>query len=186
MILSDHDILTRIKKKEIKISPFKRKNIQPSTLDLELDNFLRVFDNWQIEVIDVKKESDSTREVKIEKSGFVLHPGEFILGSTKEKITLPNDIAAKLEGRSSLGRLGLIVHATAGYVDPGFSGWLTFEISNISNLPIRLYAGMRIAQLCFYQMTSPAKIPYGDQRLGSKYQGQKGPTASRFWQDFKG
>lgn len=185
MILSDGDILKKIKAKEIVISPFKRENLQPSTVDLELANQVRVFDNWQIGVIDVREKSDPTRVVNMDEGGFILHPHEFILGSTKEKITLPNDIAAKLEGRSSLGRLGLIIHATAGYVDPGFVGWLTFEISNISKLPIRLYPKMRIAQICFFQMSSPVKIPYGDKRLGSKYQGQKGPTASRYWKDFK-
>ena len=123
--------------------------------------------------------------VKIGKNGFIVHPGEFLLGATVEKITLPTDIAAKLEGRSSLGRLGLVIHATAGYVGPGFSGWLTFELSNLSRLPIRVYAGMKIAQICFFQMSGEVLRPYGDKNLGSKYQGQKGPTASRAWMDWK-
>ncbi len=183
MILSDRDIIKRVKNKEIIIDPFKIENLQPSSLDLELSKKVRVFDNWQQGEIDVRQKIDPSRVIKIKKTGFVLHPGEFILGSTREEFTLPLDVAAKLEGRSSLGRLGLIVHATAGYVDPGFSGWLTFEIANISRLPIRMYAGMRIAQIVFYQMTSKVKNPYGSKKLKSKYQGQKGPTASKYWQD---
>jgi len=185
MILSDRDILSQIEKKRILIDPFLKKNVQPSTVDLRLDDEVRVFDNWRLGIVDVKKKSDPSRKIKIDKSGIIVHPGEFILGSTVEKITLPDDIAAKLEGRSSFGRLGLIIHATAGYVDPGFSGWLTFEISNISRLPIRIYAGINIAQISFYQMTSPAINSYGSKNLGSKYQGQKGPTASRYWKDFE-
>ena len=184
MIISDKDIEERIKKEEIVIEPFKKENLQPSSLDLELSGEVRVFDNWQKGEVDVRKKEDISRVIKIQKGGFVLHPGEFILGSTKEKVTLPLDVAAKLEGRSSLGRLGLIVHATAGYVDPGFCGWLTFEIANISKLPIRMYAGMRIAQIVFYQMTSKVNNPYGCEKLKSKYQGQKGPTASKHWIDF--
>jgi len=185
MILSDRDILAKIKQGEIKISPFEPKNVQPSTIDLRLSNQVRVFDNWRLGIIDVREKTDLSKVVKIGVKGFIVHPDEFILGSTVEKIKLPDDIAAKLEGRSSLGRLGLIVHATAGYVDPGFSGWLTFEISNISRLPIKLYAGMKVAQICFFQMTSPAINPYGSKKLNSKYQGQKGPTASKYWRDFK-
>ncbi|MBU2592505.1 MAG: dCTP deaminase [Patescibacteria group bacterium] len=185
MILSDRDILSQIKNKRILIDPFFKKNVQPSTVDLGLDDEVRVFDNWQLGIVDIKEKSDPSRKIKIDKSGIIIHPGAFILGSTVEKITLPDDIAAKLEGRSSFGRLGLIIHATAGYVDPGFSGWLTFEISNISRLPIRLYAGINIAQISFYQMTSPAINLYGSKKLGSKYQGQKGPTASKYWKDFK-
>ncbi len=184
MIISDRDIEKRIKSGEIIIEPFKTNNLQPSSLDLELSREVRVFDNWNQGEIDVRQKEDVSRVVNIKKTGFVLHPGEFILGSTAEKITLPFDVAGKLEGRSSLGRLGLIVHATAGYVDPGFSGWLTFEIANISRLPIRMYAGMRIAQIVFYQMTSKVKNPYGSKKLKSKYQGQKGPTASKHWVDF--
>ena len=185
MILSDQDILTKIKKGEIQIEPFEPNNLQPSTVDLRLADEVRVFDNWRLSLIDVKKRADPSQVVKISSQGFILHPGDFILGSTLEKISLPDNIAAKLEGRSSLGRLGLIVHATAGYIDPGFSGWLTFEISNLSRLPIKLYPEMKIAQICFFQMTSPALYPYGSEKLGSKYQGQKGPTASKIWQDFK-
>jgi len=184
MIISDKDIKKRVKNKEVIIQPFKEENLQPSSLDLELSDEVRVFDNWQKGEIDVREKEDISRVVEIKNGGFVLHPSEFILGSTVEKVTLPLDVAAKLEGRSSLGRLGLIVHATAGYVDLGFSGWLTFEIANISKLPIRMYAGMRIAQIVFYQMTSKVENAYGCEKLKSKYQGQKGPTASRHWIDF--
>lgn len=184
MILSDKDILIKIKKGEIKIAPFDKTCVQPSTVDLHLFNEVRIFDNWQTGIVDVKEKTDNSRVVKIDKKGFIIHPGEFLLGSTVEKITLPDDVAAKLEGRSSLGRLGLVIHATAGYVDPGFSGWLTFELSNLSRLPIRIYEGMRMAQICFFQMSSPVLHPYGSGKLGSKYQGQKGPTASRAWLDF--
>jgi len=185
MILSDKDILEKIKKGEIKIDPFDKSCVQPSTVDLHLGGEVRVFDSWQTGVVDVCQKVDVSRVVKIKKEGFIIHPGEFLLGSTVEKIALPNNIAAKLEGRSSLGRLGLVVHATAGYVDPGFSGWLTFELSNLSRLPIRVYPGMKIAQICFFQMSSPVLHPYGAKGLGSKYQGQKGPTASRVWMDFR-
>lgn len=185
MILSDKDILKRIKKGEIKIEPFDEDCLQPSTVDLHLGPQMRVFDNWQTGVVDVKEKLDTSRLVKIPKEGFIIHPGEFLLGATVEKITLPVDISAKLEGRSSLGRLGLVIHATAGYVDPGFSGWLTFELSNLSRLPIRVYSGIKIAQICFFQMSSPVLHPYGNKKLGSKYQGQKGPTASKAWMDFK-
>jgi dCTP deaminase len=185
MILSDKDISARIKKGDLKIEPFYPAAVQPSTIDLHLDNKIRVFDNWEIELVDVKKKKDPSRVVQVKESGFIVHPGEFLLGATEERIALPHDLAAKLEGRSSIGRLGLIVHATAGYVDPGFSGWLTFEISNISRLPIKIYAGMKIAQLCFFLMSSPVLHPYGSRKVKSKYQGQKGPTASRAYLDFQ-
>lgn len=186
MILSDRDILARIKSKSLKIVPFDARMLQPSTIDFHLESKISVFDNWQAGMIDLAKKQDVSRVIDIGKSGsFIIHPGEFILGSTIEKLTLPNDLAAKVEGRSSLGRLGLIIHATAGYVDPGFSGHITLEISNISRLPIKLYAGMRIGQMAFIMMSSPVINPYGSKKLGSKYQGQSGPTASRIWKDFK-
>lgn len=184
MILSDRDILLKIKKGELKIEPFEKSCLQPSTVDLHLSPEIRVFDNWEIGIIDVKQKADASRLVKIFQEGFIIHPGEFLLGATVEKITLPDDVAAKLEGRSSLGRLGLVIHATAGYVDPGFSGWLTFELSNLSRLPIKVYSGMKLAQICFFQMSSKVLHPYGSKKLGSKYQGQKGPTASKIWLDF--
>ncbi len=184
MILSDKDVLERVRKEAIIVDPFIKKNLQPSSLDLELSEEIRIFNNWEQGEIDVRQKKEPSRVVKISKDGFVIHPNEFVLGCTREKFKLPNDIAGKLEGRSSLGRLGLIVHATAGYVDPGFEGWLTLEISNLSKLPIRIYSGMRIAQICFYQMSSEVLAPYGSKKLGSKYQGQKGPTASKHWKDF--
>ncbi len=185
MILSDRDILKKIEKGELGIKPFDPSNVQPSTVDLKLDSKLRVFDNWKMGIVDLKEEKDYSKVVEVGEEGFVIHPGEFILGSTVEKVSLPRDLAAKLEGRSSLGRLGLVIHATAGYVDPGFSGFLTLEISNISRMPIRVYPEMRIAQICFFNMSSPVKNPYGSKEVGSKYQGQKGPTSSLIFKDFK-
>ena len=184
MILSDKDILKRIKKGDLRVEPFNSSCVQPSSIDLHLSSEVRVFNNWELDVLDVKKKNDLSHIVRIKKDGFIVHPGEFLLGATAEKIGLSNDVAAKLEGRSSLGRLGLIIHATAGYVDPGFLGWLTFEISNISRLPIKIYPEMRIAQICFFQMSTSVLRPYGSKNLKSKYQGQKGPTASRIWMDF--
>jgi len=185
MILSDRDIIKRIKAGSLLIDPFKEEHVQPSTVDLELCSKVRIFNNFELGVIDLRSREDPTREVEIGKKGFIIHPGEFLLGATKETFKIPLDLAAKIEGRSSLGRLGLIIHATAGYVDPGFSGEITFEISNISRTPIRIYPGMRIAQICFFQMTSKVQRPYGSKELGSKYQGQKGPTSSRVWRDFE-
>jgi len=185
MILSDRDILKRIKKGDLQIEPFSASCIQPSTVDLHLSPEIRVFNNWELGLIDVREKSDPSKAMRINPGGFIVHPGEFLLGATIEKIGLPDDLAGKLEGRSSLGRLGLIIHATAGYVDPGFSGWLTFEISNISRTPIKVYSDMKIAQICLFQMSTPCLRPYGSKGLGSKYQGQQGPTASKFWMDFK-
>ena len=185
MILSDRDILEKIRLGDIRIIPFKEAYVQPSTVDLTLDSKVRIFDNYEIGFIDVRKQDNVSRLIDVGKEGsFIIHPGEFVLGSSIERISLPRDLACKLEGRSSLGRLGLIIHATAGYIDPGFSGRLTLEISNISRLPIKLYAGMRIAQIAFYQMSSKVKTPYGSKKLGSKYQNQKDATASRIWKDF--
>ncbi len=186
MILSDGDILKAIKKRQLLIKPFILFRLQPSSYDLCLYPEVLVFDNHKLSVIDIKKKVEVTRTVKIDaQNGFILHPGEFILGSTAETFKIPGDLAAKLEGKSSLGRIGLIIHATAGYVDPGFQGQLTFEISNISKLPIKLYPGMKIAQICFFKMSSSVLIPYGSEKLGSKYGGQKGPTASKIHLDFK-
>lgn len=185
MILSDRDLKKIIKEKKLIISPFNENCIQPSSIDLHLVKEVLVFDNYAVSEIDVREKIDVTRKVLIEESGFVLHPGEFILGSTTEYFELPLDLAGKLEGKSSLGRLGLLVHATAGFVDPGFKGNLTFEIANISRIPIRLYADMKIAQICFLQMSSEVETGYGDKKLGSKYSGQKGPTASMGYLNFK-
>jgi len=184
MILSDRDIKKAIKVDGLVINPFDESCVQPSSYDLKLADKVRVFDNYKAREIDVRNKQDVSRVVEIEDGGFVLHPGEFILGSTVESFAIPRDLAGKLEGKSSLARLGLVIHATAGYVDPGFRGELTFEMSNLSRLPIRLYAKMKVAQICFVKMSSPVKIPYGDKRLGSKYFGQRGPTASKIYLDF--
>jgi dCTP deaminase len=185
MILSDRDIKEWINKKGLVIRPFVKKNLQPSTYDLLLSDKIRVFDNYKEGLIDVRSQVDVTRVVKVGKDGFVVHPGEFVLGSTKEYFEIPGTLCGKLEGRSSLGRLGLVIHATAGYVDPGFKGWLTFEISNLSRLPIKIYKEMRVAQICFLRMNSVPERLYGESLNGNKYQGQKGPTASRFWKDYE-
>lgn len=186
MILSDGGIRKAIRGKKLVIKPFDEGCVQPSSYDLKLAGQVRVFDNHKVGEIDVRKKQDVSREVEIGEEGFVLHPGEFILGSTVESFKIPADLAGKLEGKSSLARLGLVIHATAGYVDPGFEGQLTFEISNISRLPIRLYGKMKVAQICFVKMSSPAQVPYGSKKLGSKYFGQKGPTASKVYLNFSG
>ncbi len=183
--MSDRDIKRAVSEGKLVIEPFDKSCVQPSSLDLHLMDKVLVFDNHRIAVIDVRDRADVTRQVKIGDEGFVLHPGEFILGSTMEYFEIPSDLVGKLEGKSSLGRLGLLVHATAGFVDPGFKGQLTFEISNISRIPIRLYGQMKIAQINFSKMTSPAQVVYGDKKLGSKYAGQKGPVASRMYLNFK-
>lgn len=185
MILSDRDIRKAIRSKKLVIEPFEGECVQPSSYDLKLAGRVRVFDNHKAGEIDVRNKQDISRMVKINGEGFVLHPGEFILGSTVENFVIPRDLAGKLEGKSSLARLGLVIHATAGYVDPGFEGQLTFEMSNISRSPIRLYAEMKVAQICFMMMSSPVEVPYGDKKLGSKYFGQKGPTASKIYLDFR-
>jgi len=182
MVLSDRNIKGWLSNGLV-IDPFDEINLQPSTYDLKLGNEVRVFDNYKAGCIDVRQKIDTTRVVKLNGEGFVVHPGEFILGSTKEYFEIPGKLCGKLEGRSSLGRLGLVVHATAGYIDPGFKGWITFEISNLSRLPIRIYGDMRIAQICFLEMKNEPLHLYGDSLMGNKYQGQRGPTASRFWVD---
>lgn len=185
-MLSDADILKGVKEGRILIDPFKKRNIQPASYDLKLATKVRVFRNHSAGFVDVKKPVDITEIIDMKKGGsFIVHPGEFILGATEEYVTLPNDVAATLEGRSSIGRLGLIVHATAGFIDPGFSGTITLEITNLSRLPIKIYAGMRISQLAFYQMSSPVRNPYGSKALKSKYQGQRDPTVSHISKDFE-
>ena len=160
--------------------------VQPSSVDVRLDRFFRLFDNHKYQHIDPSLDQpDLTRLVEVDATEpFVLHPGEFVLGATYEVITLPDDIAARLEGKSSLGRLGLLTHSTAGFIDPGFSGHVTLELSNVATLPITLWPGMKIGQLCFFRLTSPAEHPYGSDKYGSRYQGQRGPTASRSFQNF--
>jgi dCTP deaminase len=160
--------------------------VQPSSVDVRLDRFFRLFDNHKYQHIDPAVDlPDLTRLVEVDAmESFVLHPGEFVLGATYEAVTLPDDIAARLEGKSSLGRLGLLTHSTAGFIDPGFSGHVTLELSNVATLPITLWPGMKIGQLCFFRLSSPAEHPYGSDKYGSRYQGQRGPTASRSFQNF--
>jgi dCTP deaminase len=187
MILSDRTIREQLAAGRIGIDPLDESCIQPSSVDLRLDRLFRVFLNHTMSVIDVRKDlSDLTQEVEIaEGDAFILHPGEFVLGSTYERISLPDDIVARIEGKSSLGRLGLLIHSTAGFIDAGFSGHITLELSNVANLPITLYPGMKIGQVSFLQMTTPADVPYGSAKVGSKYQGQRGPTPSRYWENFE-
>ena len=186
MLLSDRDILAEIEAKRVVVEPYDPAMIQPSSIDFRLDRYFRVFENHRYPHIDpAADQSDLTREV--EPNGdepFILHPGEFVLGSTLEVVTLPDDLAARVEGKSSLGRLGLLTHATAGFVDPGFSGHVTLELGNVATLPIKLWPGMKIGQLAFFQLTSPAENPYGSEVYGSRYQGQRGPTPSRSWRGF--
>jgi dCTP deaminase len=186
MLLSDRDIAAEIKSDRVKVDPFEPKMIQPSSVDVRLDRFFRVFENHKYEVIDPSiEQSELTREVAVAPDEFfILHPGEFVLASTYEVITLPDDIAGRLEGKSSLGRLGLLTHSTAGFIDPGFSGHITLELSNVANLPVKLYPGMKIGQLCLIKLSSPAEHPYGSALYGSRYQGQRGPTPSKSWLNF--
>jgi dCTP deaminase len=187
MILSDHSIRKEVAAKRIIIDPFDDSCVQPSSVDLHVDRYFRVFRNHSQRVIDVKDDQENLTELVDvpEEDSFILHPGEFVLGSTLERVALPSDLVGRLEGKSSLGRLGLLIHTTAGFVDPGFDGYLTLELSNVANLPITLYPGMKIGQISFLQMTTPADVPYGSSALGSKYQGQRGPTPSRYFQNFK-
>ena len=187
MILSDRDIKAAIRDGRIGIEPFKDEDVQPSSIDLHVDRHYLVFHNHKYPLIDVKQPLEDLTE-PVETPGdeaFILHPGEFVLGSTLEYVRLPNDLVARLEGKSSLGRLGLLIHSTAGYVDPGFEGHLTLELSNVANLPITIYPEMKIGQISFFQLTSEAENPYGSRKVGSKYQGQRGPTASRYFENFR-
>ena len=181
MILSDRDIRAEIESGRITIDPYDERCIQPSSVDLHVDSQFRVFANSRYPFIDVREEQpDLTDLVEVKPDEpFILHPGEFALGSIYEVVTLPDDIAARVEGKSSLGRLGLLTHATAGFIDPGFSGHVTLELSNVATLPIKLWPGMKIGQLCFFRLSSPAEHPYGSAVYGSHYQGQRGPTPSR-------
>ncbi|HET7352215.1 MAG TPA: dCTP deaminase [Marmoricola sp.] len=186
MLLSDRDILAEIEAKRIAVEPYDEAMIQPSSIDFRLDRYFRVFENHKYPHIDpAADQSDLTRIVEAEgEDPFILHPGEFVLGSTFEVVTLPDDVAARVEGKSSLGRLGLLTHATAGFVDPGFSGHVTLELANVATLPIKLYPGMKIGQLCFFRLTSPTMHPYGSEKYGSRYQGQRGPTPSKSYANF--
>ncbi len=186
MLLSDRDLRLEIKAGRVRVEPFDEGMIQPSSIDVRLDRFFRVFENHKYSVIDPSVEQgELTREVEVGASEFfILHPGEFVLASTYEVITLPDDIAGRLEGKSSLGRLGLLTHSTAVFIDPGFSGHITLELSNVANLPVKLFPGMKIGQLCLIKLTSAAEHPYGSALYGSRYQGQRGPTPSRSWMNF--
>jgi dCTP deaminase len=186
MLMSDRDIRAEIEAGNIGLEPLDMGLLQPSSFDVRLDRFFRLFDNHKYAYIDPAEEmSDLTRLVEVDpKEAFILHPGEFVLGSTYEFVTLPDNIAARLEGKSSLGRLGLMTHSTAGFVDPGFKGHVTLELANVSNLPINLWPGMKVGQLCFFQLSSPSETPYGSAKYNSRYQGQRGPTASRSFYNF--
>ena len=187
MVLSDRDIRAEIEAGRIVIDPFIPDAVQPSSVDLHLDRRFRVFRNSRYPFIDVRADQPDMTEL-VEIAGddpFILHPGEFVLGSTFERVGLPNDLVARLEGKSSLGRLGLLIHSTAGYVDPGWEGNLTLELSNVANLPITLYDGMKIGQISFQRLSSPAQVAYGEASIGSKYRGQRDPTASLYHRDFE-
>ena len=186
MLLSDRDIRAEITAGRVAVEPFAESMVQPSSVDVRLDRFFRVFENHKYSVIDPSiEQSELTREVVVEPNEhFILHPGEFVLASTYDIITLPDDFAGRLDGKSSLGRLGLLTHSTAGFIDPGFSGHITLELSNVANLPVKLFPGMKIGQLCLIKLSSPAEHPYGSAVYASRYQGQRGPTASRSWINF--
>jgi dCTP deaminase len=185
-VLADRDIRSELETGRVRIEPYDPADLQPSSVDLHLDRSFRVFRNNRYPYIDVRApQPDLTELLTVDGDDpFILHPGEFVLGQTLEWIELPDDLVARLEGRSSLGRLGLLIHSTAGYVDPGWKGNLTLELSNVANLPIALFQGMRIGQISFFRMSSPVERPYGSEGLGSKYQGQSEPTASAFHADF--
>lgn len=186
MLLSDGDIRAEITAGRVGLDPWDPSMVQPSSVDVRLDRFFRLFDNHKYPFIDPAiDQPDLTRLIEVDADQpFVLHPGEFVLASTFEFVTLPDDVAARLEGKSSLGRLGLLTHSTAGFIDPGFSGHITLELSNVATLPITLWPGMKIGQLCFFRLSSPAEKPYGSKEYSSRYQGQRGPTASRSFLNF--
>jgi dCTP deaminase len=186
MLLSDRDIKSEIDKGRVVLEPYDLNMIQPSSVDVRLDRLFRTFENHKYAHIDpAENQPELTREVAVEGNDpFILHPGEFVLGSTYEVISLPDDIAGRLEGKSSLGRLGLLTHSTAGFIDPGFSGHVTLELSNVATLPIKLWPGMKIGQLCLFRLESPAEHPYGSAVYGSRYQGQRGPTPSKAYLNF--
>ena len=185
MILSDISIKKAIADGRIIVDPFREDFVQPSSIDLRVDRYFRVFENHRYSYIDPKESQEElTKLVEVQGEPFVLHPGEFVLGSTLERVVLSDDIVARLEGKSSLGRLGLLIHSTAGFVDPGWDGYLTLELSNVATLPIAIHPGMKIGQISFYDLSEPAENPYGSDAVRSKYQGQRGPTPSRFHEDF--
>ena len=187
MLLSDRDLTAAIDSGDLGIEPYDASMIQPSSIDVRLDGLFRVFNNSKYTHIDPKlPQEELTTLVEVpEDEAFILHPGEFVLGATLERFTIPADLAGRLEGKSSLGRLGLLTHSTAGFIDPGFNGHITLELSNTANLPIALYPGMKVGQLALFKMSSPAQNPYGSGALGSKYQGQRGPTPSKAYLNFQ-
>jgi dCTP deaminase len=187
MILSDQTIREEIAAGRIVVDPFDESFLQPSSIDLRVDRYFRVFRNHSETAIDVRVNQEHLTElVQVDdEQPLILHPGEFVLGATLERIALADDLVGRLEGKSSLGRLGLLIHTTAGFVDPGFNGFLTLELSNVANLPITVYPGMKIGQISFLRMTTPADHPYGSSVLGSKYQNQRGPTPSRYFENFR-
>jgi len=186
VLLSDQDLRKEVESGRLVLDPFDVEMLQPSSIDVRLDRFFRVFNNTRYTHIDPAQQQDDLTSLVETPEGepFVLHPGEFVLGSTYEMVTLPDDLAGRLEGKSSLGRLGLLTHSTAGFIDPGFSGHITLELSNVANLPITLHPGMKIGQLCLFKLSSPAEHPYGSQQAGSRYQGQRGPTPSKAYLNF--
>jgi dCTP deaminase len=187
VLLSDRDLTGEIKAGNLVLDPFEPELLQPSSIDVRLDRLFRVFNNHLYTHIDPSvQQDDLTAMVEVAQGEpFILHPGEFVLGSTLEVITLGDQLAGRLEGKSSLGRLGLLTHSTAGFIDPGFSGHVTLELSNVATLPIKLWPGMKIGQLCIFRLSSPAENPYGSPVYGSRYQGQRGPTPSRAWQNWR-
>ncbi|HUS60798.1 MAG TPA: dCTP deaminase [Acidimicrobiales bacterium] len=187
MILSDRTIREELDAGRIIIDPLGDNVIQPSSVDLRIDRYFRVFRNHTQRVIDVRENQENLTElieVPEDDDPFILHPGEFVLAATLERVGLPADLVGRVDGKSSLGRLGLLTHATAGFIDPGFQGHITLELSNVATLPITIYAGMKVAQISFERMTTPADRPYGSSAMGSKYQGQRGPTPSRYYLNF--
>jgi dCTP deaminase len=186
VLLSDRDIRAELDAGRVSLEPFDSAMVQPSSVDVRLDRFFRTFENHRYPHIDpAEDQPELTREVEpVGDEPFILHPGEFVLASTYEVVSLPDDLASRLEGKSSLGRLGLVTHSTAGFIDPGFCGHVTLELSNVATLPIKLWPGMKIGQLCMFRLSSPAEHPYGSERHGSRYQGQRGPTASRSYLNF--
>ncbi|MEY3129142.1 MAG: hypothetical protein RL405_462 [Actinomycetota bacterium] len=186
MLMSDRDIRASIEAGQIGLEPLDMSLLQPSSFDVRIDRFFRLFDNHKYAYIDpAEPQEELTRFIEVAPDEpFILHPGEFVLGSTYEFVKLPDNIAARLEGKSSLGRLGLVTHSTAGFVDPGFNGHVTLELSNMATLPIKLWPGMKIGQLCFFQLSSPSETPYGSAKYLNRYQGQRGPTASRSYMNF--
>jgi dCTP deaminase len=186
LVLSDRTIARMLEEGRIEIDPYDAALLQPSSVDVRVDRYFRVFRNNLYPFIDVKQaQEDLTELVEVDGDPFILHPGEFVLGSTLERVRLPDDLVARLEGKSSLGRLGLLIHSTAGFIDPGWDGHVTLELSNVANLPITIYPEMKIGQLSFMELTEAAASPYGSGAIGSKYQGQKGPTPSRYYRNFE-